>query len=720
MNNNKTISPQRHEDTTNDLRRITGLPLPSNSARPSVPSVISVANNNDQISMTNGQKQGTPKRLLIDHCSLLIEPQRRGSGPQRTQRPQSQGRVGTPALPARATYRRRPACPECRQDARPTNCARAALPYSPNSYLLTPQCSANSYLVSPNSSRHQPRPPVTCNLSPVTSSRRAGFTLVEMLVALSILIILMAAVGEIFSLAGRTVRVGQATLAAMSSIRAVEAQIAHDIHHLDTNGFLVIRQRNYAPYWQTGVQYEPGDEVQYITGGGSQFFLCQQPNTTQAGVAGVPSIPTTVGGGNADWKMLSTTGGYPIWRADQISFIETGNFQSRTGSVQGAETTAAYLTSNKALVWFGQFSTSYGPAGYNFPTPSSIGSPTNALEYTNIEHPFWPQQAWVPLGTPPSGQTSGQYYFGREAMLLIPSGLTPAPGGGTFGSTVYNNPFFPHSNGSGAWDFSTTQNGGSDGKPENIGNNINGGGASSSPESEYATVTSSRLDATFDALPSATITLVTPYPSNQFLVSPYGLGTIEGYASSLPLDPPAYTSLYDIANFFCYRYSTLTTPSASEIGYSGKTPPATSTAVLQQMLNGYYRMTPIMLQGVPSFAVDWTDGGTTVPTACAPAQLLWYGLDDPLPSGTATSPASDGAYLPLYSGAAGKASPPNPEAVYGNSLSPSGGYDGVTYVFYAGNKPAWPKALKITYAVTDPNNRLQGGRFVTQVVELPQ
>jgi type II secretory pathway pseudopilin PulG len=71
-----------------------------------------------------------------------------------------------------------------------------------------------------------------------------------MLVALSILIILMAAVGEIFSLAGRTVRVGQATLTAMSSIRAVESQIARDVKHLDQNGFLIIRQRYYAPQWQ--------------------------------------------------------------------------------------------------------------------------------------------------------------------------------------------------------------------------------------------------------------------------------------------------------------------------------------------------------------------------------------------------------------------------------------------------------------------------------------
>ena len=66
----------------------------------------------------------------------------------------------------RAAYRRRPACPECRQDARPTNYARAAVPYSSNSYLLPP-----------NSSR---------------KSRAAGFTLIEILVVLSIIVLLIA------------------------------------------------------------------------------------------------------------------------------------------------------------------------------------------------------------------------------------------------------------------------------------------------------------------------------------------------------------------------------------------------------------------------------------------------------------------------------------------------------------------------------------------------
>ncbi len=562
--------------------------------------------------------------------------------------------------------------------------------------------------------------------------RAAAFTLIEMLVALSILIILMAAVGEIFSIAGRTVRLGQATLAAMSSVRAVEAQISHDIKHLDQNGFLIIRQRYYAPYWQTGVQYEPGDEVEYNNSSGTfDFYLCQQANVTQSVYSGTPpSIPG--GTSTTDWQPLQIPNTapvagdstYPIWRADQICFMETGDFHSRTGSVQGGNATmASYLTANKALVWFGQFSASYGAAGYNFPNPTAYVTPSTSTEYQEIEKPYWPQNAWVPLGTPPSGETSGQFYFGREAMLLIPQG-TPLnyPNGifnGTAGSVIYNNPFYP---GSTTTDGSSTANGGSDGYPQTIVTVYSGSPARTISETSRATVTSSRLDAAYDSVPTSTsgaISFLKPAPSSPTISVAAGTGTLEGYINSLPLTPAA-NSLYDIANLFGYRYSTLPTPGASEIGYTGSTPPANPLEITQQALNGYYRMTPIMLQGVPSFAVDWTDGVEaipTIPTGQTVNQLEWYGLDGN--TGTYSYPTIANPNGPDFSSLDINAT--TPIAIQGNSYySGTAAADGLVYVFYAGNRPYWPKALKITYCVTDPNNRLQGGRWITQVVNLPQ
>ena len=547
--------------------------------------------------------------------------------------------------------------------------------------------------------------PVPCNLSPVTSlprqRRRAAFTLVEMLVSLSILIILMAAVGEIFSLAGRTVRVGQATLTAMSSIRAVESQIAHDVKHLDTNGFLVIRQRYYAPLWQQNVQYEPGDEVEDTSG---YYYLCQQANITQTGITTGPSVPALgTGTGTIDWlRLTGAVGQYPIWRADQLCFMETGAFNGRTGgSISGGSNNQAntagladYLTANKAIVWFGQFSASYGTAGLNY--SGGYVAPTIAPGVGGVdpfEKPYWPQNQWVPLGTPPSGQTSGQFYFGREAMLLVPSG------GNTFGSDAYTDPFYD--------------------SPSNT--NASPGVSAYSPYSgnaadNYAAVaTSSRLDATYDAIPSASYSL----PNG--VASPGGVGTIEGYVNSLPLVSPSYTSLYDLADFFCYRYSTLISPSAVV---------SAAAAGPNAMLNGYFRMTPIMLQGVPSFSVDWTDGaqgkftGTNNTQVMTTTAISWYGLDGNTPTATTANP--DGPLFPSTLGTLPSPIIPNQIAASGNS----GAYSlNPVYVFYPGNKTitiagtpvsAWPKALKITYCVTDPNNRLEGGRFVTQVVNLPQ
>ena len=113
----------------------------------------------------------------------------------------------------RAAYRRRPACPECRQDARPTNYARAPLPYSPNC-SLPPQRSAS----------------VTCNLSPVTSSRprRAAFSLAEILIAIFVLSIGLIMIAAVFPVAAKwTAQDAQTSVAqviAKNAVAQIQAQ----------------------------------------------------------------------------------------------------------------------------------------------------------------------------------------------------------------------------------------------------------------------------------------------------------------------------------------------------------------------------------------------------------------------------------------------------------------------------------------------------------------
>ena len=97
---------------------------------------------------------------------------------------------------------------------------------------------------------------------------------------------------------------------------------------------------------------------------------------------------------------------------------------------------------------------------------------------------------------------------------------------------------------------------------------------------------------------------------------------------------------------------------------------------------------------MPSFTVQWTDG-----TVNSSGYLNWYGLGYPLASNSA-----DSEYT----------SSPSIESLNGQDI-----FDPYVAVFDTTNRALWPKALKITYTVTDPNNELEAGRVITQVIRLP-
>ncbi len=532
----------------------------------------------------------------------------------------------------------------------------------------------------PGASHIAIKPPTCTHAHGVLPSRwstRSAFTLIETLVALIIMVIMMAAIGEVFHLAGSTVRLGQATLSTMASVRVVEAQISHDFRHFDTNEFLVIRQHYYAPPWLPGVQYTPGDEVTY----NDNYYLCIHPslvaavgNTSGGGSGGGGGPGGGPGGGSGGgstgsgsgenpstlpllWRELyipppADTGGpgggpggsigsssgwtpsqYPVWRADQLTFVADGHFQGRTGSYSGSGSSASlsmsdYLTATKAQIWYGQLTASYGPA---------------AADTGNPELPYWPENSWnpssIPNGSPaalPSGETAGQFFFGRECILMIP------PGSPTWGAGVYSS--------------------------------LNGnGGYWTAPDGETFYQTSSGLDAAYDVGLQGG-----PGGGPGGPGGPGGGGggssgpqqTLASYLNSLAVSQGNIN--VPIADPLCNRYGTVATPYDSTHG----------------ILNGCIRMEPIMLRGVPSFSVDWTDG--SIVPGSNPPQLEWWGLDN---SGLPSSYESD--LLPGDDGC--------PE----------------TWVFYSQNQQYWPKALKITYLVTDRDNRMQGGHFVTQIIYLP-
>ena len=147
------------------------------------------------------------------------------------------------------------------------------------------------------------------------------------------------------------------------------------------------------------------------------------------------------------------------------------------------------------------------------------------------------------------------------------------------------------------------------------------------------------------------------------------------------------------ADNYCYRFKVMPNVYATDAGIG------TNSA----FANSYFRMHPIMVQGMPSFAVEWTDGGT------------FAGSDiDPV---TGTTVASSLVGTTRWFG------PGNPK--YGSpgtdQTEPTlGSYnDSYTAVFSFDNKPKWPKALRIRFRVTDPSDRMQGGRDFVQAIKLP-
>jgi prepilin-type N-terminal cleavage/methylation domain-containing protein len=436
---------------------------------------------------------------------------------------------------------------------------------------------------------------------------RRAFTLIEMLVALAILVIMMGAIGEVFHLAGHSVRFGQATLSTMAQVRVIEHQISTDFHEMDTNGFLVIRQRNYVPSWDpNSVQYNPGDEVAV----GGAVYICTSPNVSKAG-----NNPQTLATKSIDWQLLSNTG-IPIWRADQISFIANGNFHSRAGNTQGATNTL--LSSNSALIWLGQMAVSYGRTA---PLESALSQ--NQLGWPA----YFPEGnsgggTYVQPGTPPTGLTAGSLTLGRVVMLLVPNNLTPTG----------------------------TSSG------ENL---ITGIGPAATGNASYGTgsakvyATSSRLDAIEYSAAQAIAYATSQVPST-------------------------------VADNFCFRYSTVQSPGSASVAGP---------------IAGAFRMQPILMPGVCSFAVDVgstssNEYSTGTSTTTTPQTLYWFGPD-------AITPGSTGTTGPAIA-------------------SDNGHNDNDVFVFTPANKSAWPVALRITYLVTDPADQLNGPLTVTQIVHLPQ
>ena len=73
------------------------------------------------------------------------------------------------------------------------------------------------------------------------STRKRGFTLTELLVAITVLIVVLFATSRIFSSASKVAGAGEATSNVLQTAAAIESQIRADFAHLSRDGFFVVQ-----------------------------------------------------------------------------------------------------------------------------------------------------------------------------------------------------------------------------------------------------------------------------------------------------------------------------------------------------------------------------------------------------------------------------------------------------------------------------------------------
>ncbi len=320
---------------------------------------------------------GIPKTLISAQCSLIIEP------------PQPR-----------------------RQDACTTNNGRAALPHS-NSYLLTPNSSGKS--------------------------RKAGFTLIEILVVLSIIVLLIALLIPAAILAERYAysSATQGDLAALGQALSVY----HTDFNMYPNSDLCYGTTNLYPKAPNGgILYGHADDylaeclLGYLPGVADGYPLnVPTGNPPYVGSGNGSGFPNTAGFAMQPYKKVY--GPYMPANAQNITPDGTGNYYFSGDFPPTAGVPLAIL----------YFSATTSPS-----TSEIFGLKPGQGVFCSSDDPGAPPYGTQTLATPPSA--ANQFYrligdntgtniaaggaiIGRSSYLLVAPGLSQAPYGGD--SLVY-------------------------------------------------------------------------------------------------------------------------------------------------------------------------------------------------------------------------------------------------------------------------------------------
>ncbi len=219
-------------------------------------------------------------------------------------------------------------------------------------------------------------------------ARRGGFTLIEMVTAVALLVITILAVGMIFRIASAAVSLSEVSMEVVSNVRAVEVQVQTDLTGLDPSCFLVIRSRqiNWGDAWVAGTYYASGARVL----SGSTVYRATVGHTATSA-----NMPSSAAGSLGQKYWIATTD-----RADMLAFVSSGAFPNRTGDKNGKFSDAT--VANAALIVYGQ-------GIWELPQGSTM---LNAVIPPSESQP-------VAVNAMPSGSQDQDFVLLRRTLLLM-------------------------------------------------------------------------------------------------------------------------------------------------------------------------------------------------------------------------------------------------------------------------------------------------------------
>lgn len=234
-------------------------------------------------------------------------------------------------------------------------------------------------------SQHNPITPV-----------RGGFTLMEMLVAVALVLVLMLAVTQIFSIAGKTVGGGQALGVAVRDAQAAQTVLNKDISAAAADGpFFIIRSTGIGAFRNREDLLSDVD---------------QNPLTYDLDGDGDEEIDL-----NATYKGLNYN--FRYHRVDSMAFFARDRYSRQTGN---EDTLVANQTANEAVIFVHHLALPRTDGTYVLPGATTGGYSGSTLTSPGNFFPadYTATDAQQKIESNPQNLLASQWILGRGALLL--------------------------------------------------------------------------------------------------------------------------------------------------------------------------------------------------------------------------------------------------------------------------------------------------------------